>query len=123
MAAGGARPGAGRPKGASQKVSTIARKQAAAEGLLPHEWLLKISRGEPVKQRVQVGVVERGAKKGEPVYREVDVYPDFNTRIDAAKSAAPFYAPRYTTTAVKTAGGSGDSLAEVLRELAEQLPG
>ena len=71
MPRGGARPGAGRKVGAVQKVAREAREKAAASGMLPHEFLLAIMRDE----------VE-------------GVKATFEQRLDAAKAAAPYYAPK-----------------------------
>lgn len=49
-----------------------AREEAAKAGMLPHELLLAISRGEVIDGYV----------------------PSFAERVDAAKAAAPFYAPK-----------------------------
>lgn len=72
MARGGKRPGAGRPKGSVNRMATRAREEAAKAGMLPHELLLAISRGEAIDGHV----------------------PSFAERVDAAKAAAPFYAPK-----------------------------
>jgi len=101
MPAGGARPGGGRLKGRKQTVSNQAREEAAAAGLLPHEWLLKVARGEPIPHKQWKIIYD---KKGNELSRElveVEVYADFATRIDAAKAAAPYYAPRLATQQVK----------------------
>ena len=62
----------GRPKGALNKASRETRERAAASGLLPHEFLLAVTRGEVVDGYV----------------------PSFAERMEAAKAAAPFYAPK-----------------------------
>ena len=101
---GGARHGAGRPKGSVQKLTTQAREQAKEMGLLPHEWLLKITRGEPIVQSRWVDVVD---SKGKITGREVItglVYPDLQMRQDSAKAAAPYYAPRLATQVVTIRG-------------------
>lgn len=72
MANGGRREGAGRPVGAIQKWSRKAIIEAAATGELPHQFLLRVSRG------------------GEVDGRE----PTFEERLDAAKAAAPYFAPK-----------------------------
>jgi len=83
MARGGARPGAGRKVGAIQKVTREARAKAAATGLLPHEFLLAVSRGEMVD----------------------DHKPSFEERLDAAKAAAPYYAPKLSS--IEASGPDG----------------
>lgn len=117
MPVGGARPRSGRPKGGKQIVSNQARAEAAATGLLPHEWLLKVARGEPIPHKQWKVVYD---KKGNELSRElveVEVYADFATRIDAAKAAAPYYAPRLATQQVKVeqqANSSGVMLVPVM---------
>lgn len=69
---GGARAGAGRPKGAIRKASDSAIAAAAATGLLPHQFLLAVMRGEVIDGHT----------------------PTFEQRIDAAKACAPYYAPK-----------------------------
>lgn len=123
MSRGGARAGAGKPKGRIATVSAKARAEAAATGLLPHEWLLMVARGEPIKQRrLQISV----DKKGKEVSREwieEEIYPDFPTRVDAAKAAAPFYAPKLAVQVVSPTGtNNSDKVAEALKTIAEQLP-
>lgn len=63
MAHGGARPGAGKPKGTVAKVDAKAREQAAQSGITPLEYLLQIMRDELQPQE---------------------------DRMDAAKAAAPY---------------------------------
>lgn len=63
MAHGGARHGAGRKPGAATKLNEAARKQAAEGGLMPLDYMLSILRDEST---------------------------DPETRMDAAKAAAPY---------------------------------
>ena len=72
MNRGGKRPGAGRPKGAVSKLATEAVAKAKATGDLPHEFLLKIVRGEPIDGTA----------------------PSIEQRIHAAIAAAPYFAPK-----------------------------
>ena len=121
MAVGGARPGAGRKKGTLAKVTAKAREAAAETGLLPHEWLLKVSRGEPIEQKRWVTKYD---KNGKEVSRELvteEVYADFPTRLDAAKAASPFYAPKLAVQTVSVTGNS-DAVAATLKDIAEKLP-
>jgi len=100
MSVGGKRPGSGRPKGSVQKITTQAREEAKATGLLPHEWLLMVARGEPIEQkRWDI----KHDKKGNVVSKELVtdiVYPDLPMRQDSAKAAAPFYAPKLAAQTV-----------------------
>lgn len=121
MAVGGARPGAGRPKGRTNSVTAEARKAAAESGLLPHEWLLKVSRGEPIEQkRWKIVYDKQGNEKGRELITE-EVYADFPTRIDAAKAASPYYAPRLAVQNVSINANS-DAVSETLKSIAEKLP-
>ena len=72
MPRGGARLGAGRPKGAISRMNTVAREAARRTGELPHQFLLRVARGEEIDGTV----------------------PTLNLRVDAAKAAAPYFAPR-----------------------------
>lgn len=73
MAQGGARPGAGRKKGGKNRLNMEARAEAQKDGgLLPHEFLLKVSRGEPIDGH----------------------HPTFQERVEAAKAAAPYFQPK-----------------------------
>lgn len=121
MAVGGARPGAGRPKGRTNSVTAEARKAAAESGMLPHEWLLKVSRGEPIEQkRWKIIYDKQGNEKGRELITE-EVYADFPTRIDAAKAASPYYAPRLAVQNVSITGNT-DAVSETLKSIADKLP-
>ena len=121
MAVGGPRPGSGRPKGSVTKVTAKAREAAMEPGLLPHEWLLKVSRGEGiVHKRWVVKYDAKGNEKSHDLVEE-EVYADFPTRLDAAKAAAPFYAPKLAVQTVSVSGNS-DAVAETLKSIAEKLP-
>ncbi|HJX17774.1 MAG TPA: hypothetical protein VJ437_06210 [Acidiferrobacterales bacterium] len=58
-------------------MSQVAREKAARTGELPHEFLLQVMRGHKIT----------GHK------------PTFSERMDAAKAAAPYYAPRLAAVA------------------------
>jgi hypothetical protein len=85
---GGARSGAGRPKGAASRFNDEARAKAAAEGITPLEYMLKLLRDERQSQEV---------------------------RIDVAKAAAPYLHARLA--AVEHSGGLSLSHEEMLDEL------
>ena len=81
---GGARKGAGRPKGVPNKVTLEREKQlrAEAEGKdLPLDFMLRVLRGEPVEIRGEDGKVET-------------YYPAFEDRKWAAQYAGPYSHPR-----------------------------
>jgi len=78
MARGGARTGAGRPRGsASQKTREIADR-AASEGITPLDYMLSILR---------------------------DTEADKGQRFEAAKAAAPYIHPRLSTMDATIDGG------------------
>jgi hypothetical protein len=83
--------GRGRPQGSLSKIAQEAREKAQATGQLPHEFLLSIARGEIIYRDI---VLPNGQlDKIEEVY-------DFDARRDAAKAAAPYYAPKISTVEV-----------------------
>lgn len=90
-------------------------------GLLPHEWLLKVSRGEGIVHKRWVVQYDKNGKEKSKELVEEEVYADFPTRIDAAKAAAPFYAPRLAVQTVSVSGNS-DAVSETLKSIAEKLP-
>jgi len=100
MPRGGARPGGGRPKGSVQKITAQAREEAKATGLLPHEWLLMVARGEPIEQkRWDIKYDKKGNVVSKELVTDI-VYPDLPMRQDSAKAAAPFYAPKLASQTV-----------------------
>ena len=72
MSRGGKRLGAGRPKGAVSKLAAAAVEKAKATGDLPHEFLLRVVRGESID----------------------GMSPSIEQRIHAAIAAAPYFAPK-----------------------------
>jgi hypothetical protein len=102
-------PRGGRPKGSpSTLLSLKARKEAEEQGLLPHQWLLKVARGDPIVQHKWKDVLD---KRGQIIGKELlveDIYPDLNMRQDAAKAAAPYYAPRLATQVIKIQNPEGN---------------
>lgn len=83
---GGARPGAGRKKGVPNTRTQERVAKAEASGLMPHEFLLSVARGE------KIGTYT----------------PTFAERIDAAKAAANYYAPKLSN--VEHSGPDGSSI-------------
>lgn len=119
---GGARRGAGRPKGRLATVTEKAREAAMETGMLPHQWLLMVARGEPVPhKRWKITYDKQGNEKSKELIEE-EFYADFPTRIDAAKAAAPFYAPKLAVQTVSIGTGSTDAVAQTLKDIAEKLP-
>ena len=79
MPVGGRRSGAGRKPGSVNQMSRNAREAAAKTGELPHMILLRIARGEKIDGHT----------------------PAFSERMDAAKAAAPYFAPKLAATEVR----------------------
>ena len=75
---GGKREGAGRKKGTTKAKLNDDRRRATLTGDLPHQFLLRIMRGECIN----------GHK------------PDLQLRVDCAKAAAPYYAPKLSAVQV-----------------------
>ena len=75
----------GRPKGSVGKLSLAAREAARLTGELPHEFLLRVTRGEVIAQPMRLDSGET---------RTVYQIPDLPMRVDAAKAAAPYFAPK-----------------------------
>lgn len=123
---GGPRPGAGKKPRQFNVLTRKAREEAQRTGVLPHEWLLSVSRGEAVTHmRLKIEYHKSGPNKGEEKSREwVEeiIYADFPTRLDAAKAAAPYYAPKLATQTINVGAKNADAVVDALRTLADQLP-
>ena len=118
---GGPGRGGGRKPGSVNKLAKESIIAAKATGILPHEWLLNIVRGEPVEQkRWKIERDENGKEISRELVVEI-VYPDFPVRMDAAKAASPYYAPRLATQTVSVQGGN-EAVAEALKLMATRLP-
>jgi hypothetical protein len=100
----------GRPPGSLNRLSQAAREAAARTGLLPHEILLSMARGEPVR-------IVKVLPTGDHVetYQEIDV----DTAKDAAKAAAPYYAPKMSTVELLSGVSDGD-LNELIKSAAAE---
>ena len=95
----------GRPLGSASKMAKEAREKAQQTGLLPHEWLLSVMRGE-LQEQLVVDPID-----GKLI--RTYIVPDFEKRIDAGKAAAPYYAPKISTVEVIT-GVSDDELDAII---------
>lgn len=69
---------------AREKISAEVVEHARATGMLPHEWMLAVMRGE------QINHFAYDAQTQEIV--EVIVLPTFADRLECAKAAAPYFA-------------------------------
>jgi hypothetical protein len=85
----------GRKPGSMSIMSRDAHDRAAATGELPHEFLLRVARGDELfDDYVNVD--------GDKV--KIKRFPTFAERVDAAKAAAPYFQPRLATTDVNHRG-------------------
>jgi hypothetical protein len=78
MIKGGARPGAGRKPGQPNKKKAAEIARAARKGMLPHEFLAAVARGETIDGHT----------------------PTFDERVAAAAQAAPYFAAKMSTSNV-----------------------
>lgn len=93
------------------KLAHQAREKAALTGELPHEFLLRVARGEAIFRED----VDPSTGK---IIRVKEVY-DFPVRIDAAKAAAPYFAPKISTVEV-ISGVPDDELDAIIKKLAAE---
>lgn len=100
----------GRPVGSSTRLSREAIEKAREGGMLPHEFLLAIMRGEVITRKE----VDEDGK----ITRVPESY-DFEKRMDAAKAAAPYFAPKISTVEV-IHGVPDDELNRIIESLATQ---
>ncbi len=105
----------------TSKAALAAAKLAKDSGLLPHEWLLSVARGEAVKHKQWKIVYDKNGQEKSRELVEVEYYADFSTRVDAAKAAAPYYAPRLASQVLNVKGGN-EAVANALLEIANKLP-
>lgn len=110
-----------KPAQPTSKAAIAAAKLAKEAGLLPHEWLLKVARGEPVSHKQWKITNDKNGREIKRELVEVEYYADFMTRIDAAKAAAPYYAPRLASQVLNVKGGN-EALAKAITDLADKLP-
>lgn len=100
----------GRPVGSKNRTTKIVENllKMKKDGELPHEFLLRVVRGEKIKQGPpdQYGVAQY-------------VYPELSERIECAKAAAPYFAPRLSTIEV-VKNLTDDNLDLIIQQAAEQ---
>lgn len=101
----------GRPENSMNRFAKDAREKAQASGMLPHEWLLAVMRGEPI-YRTEHDPITGEARKVQEQY-------GFDDRKDAAKAAAPYYAPKISTVEV-ISGVSDADLDSIIASAAAQ---
>lgn len=112
MARGGARPGAGRKKGSVNKLSTEATRIAASSGMLPHEILMRLGRGEVVSG-FEAPAVEGNKRKSRLIRSPLSL----EQRLDCLKAAAAFYAPKLMAAAVKQMPADWNPYAELVQSV------
>ena len=96
-----------------------AREWAQATGDLPHEILLNIARGKPVcipKIDPKTGLFVIGE---DDAFERVWLSPGLQEVMDAAKAAAPYFAPKISTVEVIT-GVSDDELDAIIARSAAE---
>lgn len=129
---GGRREGAGGKESGTTRITKKAQEAAKSKAikdgyLLPHEILLKAANGECFKQKkLHIIYHARGPKKGQEKERkwvEEDYWPTVNEQMDAAKAAAPYFAPKLAAQTIGTDENTADALTEVMKQLASKLPG
>lgn len=96
----------GRPLGAMSRLAKEAREKAIESGELPHEILLGMARGHVQKV---AEVIDQST--GEVLKWKYTV-PDPDFRRDAAKAAAPYFAPKIST--VEVIGGMTDEQLDAI---------
>lgn len=101
----------GRPVGSMSKIASEAREHAKQTGLLPHEILLSMARGEPQTVYLVNPLTNAVTEQKQAL--------DIDQRRDAAKAAAPYYAPKISTVEI-IRGVEDEQLDAVIAELAAQ---
>jgi hypothetical protein len=107
--------GPGRP---TNPIKQEAIKRAKETGKLPHEILLDMARGEKFEtKRQEIYYYKTGPNKGmvkEIKWVDTEYYPSFSDMMEAAKAAAPYYAPRLSAQQVTSPPGAAQSSGVML---------
>jgi threonine dehydrogenase-like Zn-dependent dehydrogenase len=98
----------GRPVGSKNRATKIVENILALkkDGILPHEFMLEVVRGNPIKHGKD--------EDGKPVMYQ----PTFEERIECAKAAAPYFAPRLSTIEV-VKNLTDDNLDSIIKAAAD----
>lgn len=108
----------GRPPGSMNKIAKEARELAMQTGKLPHEILLDIARGYPIRiTRTDATGAPMWEREGVPLFDYV--VPDVDRVVDAAKAGAPYFAPKISTVEV-VQGAPDHELDLIIAQLAAQ---
>lgn len=83
-----------------ERISAEVTESARATGMLPHEWMLAVMRGE------QINHYAYDSETQEIV--EVIVLPTFADRLECAKAAAPYFANKLQPEKRNPGGGFSD---------------
>lgn len=94
----------GRPLGSRNRLSRDAVERAQETGLLPHEILLGIGRGEMQ--------IERSVNPVTGEITEHKIFPTLDTRITCLNMCAPFYAPKMAQVQHKGVQKSADQVSD-----------
>lgn len=90
-------------------IMTIAREAVRDTSMLPHEWLWKLALGEEIEQRIWNAEHHH--------FESHMIHATLEMRIEAAKAAAPYYAPKLATQFVELKSQSGVLDASALRDM------
>lgn len=100
-----ARKPTGRPVGRPSRLDAVlgsAERHIMEADMLPHEYLLRIMQGRPMKVRTTREEIGPDGEVAEVVDTRV-AWPDLQMRLKAAIAAAPYYAPRLAVHRVESA--------------------
>lgn len=112
----------------ANNLELTARKAAelTSEKREPHEILRDAANGLPFKQRKLIIYYHKsGPEAGKESRREwieEDYYPDYKDQIDAAKAAAPYFAPKLVSQSIGATEDSMEAFARILGALSDRLP-
>lgn len=112
-----------RPLSARDRITPAVAEARKSAQELPHEWLFRLARGEAIQQKRLRTTFDPAT--GVELSREwvtEKYYATIDQRIDCAKAAAPYYAPRLATTNLQSPATDTDALRELFAGLAARLP-
>lgn len=108
------------------RATRITAKEAKAQAEsyeLPHEWLYRVARGDPIRQkRLRITVDPQTGVETSRKWVDEEWYATFEQRMAAAREAAPYYAPRLASHTVAPASTNIEALRELFAGLAKMLP-